>query len=120
VSGTYHSTSTDGYQLGIAVLVVKIMQLKKDNIWKGATMQPITTNQQYPTRNAQYITCKQNKIKQLMLDLKALHALGLPCSGLSSSKLVACEPLGTSCSTFSSFKMSPLTLGPTCDDNDVY
>jgi hypothetical protein len=58
MSGTYHSTSTDGYQLRIAVLVVKIIQLKKDNIWKGVIMQPITINQQYPTRNAQYITCK--------------------------------------------------------------
>jgi hypothetical protein len=35
-------------------------------------MQPITTNQQYPTRNAQNITCKQIKIKQLMLPGLAL------------------------------------------------
>jgi hypothetical protein len=41
---------------------------------------------------------------------------GLPCSGLSISKLVACGPPGTSCSTFS-FKMSPPTSGPTCDDD---
>jgi hypothetical protein len=44
-SGFYHSTSTDGYQLRIAVLVIKIIQLNKDNIWKGATMQPITIKQ---------------------------------------------------------------------------
>jgi hypothetical protein len=42
---------------------------------------------------------------------------GLPCSGLSSSKLVACGPLGISCSTFSSFGMSPLIEDPTCDDD---
>jgi hypothetical protein len=35
---TYHSASTDDYQLRIAVLVVKIIQLIKDNIRKGATM----------------------------------------------------------------------------------
>jgi hypothetical protein len=45
---------------------------------------------------------------------------GLPCSGLSSSKLVACGPPGTSDSTFSSFGTSPPTSGPTCDDNGVY
>jgi hypothetical protein len=39
-SGTYHSTSTVGYQLRIADLIVKGVQLSKDNIWKGATMQP--------------------------------------------------------------------------------
>jgi hypothetical protein len=37
---------------------------------------------------------------------------GLPCSGLSSSKLVACGPPGTSGSTFSSFGTSPPTSGP--------
>jgi hypothetical protein len=76
MSETYHSASTDGYQLRIAVLVVKIIQLIKDNIRKGATMQPITINQQYPTR-----TCTihhiQNKIKQFMLAPRALHAPGL-------------------------------------------
>jgi hypothetical protein len=75
-SGTYHSASTDGYQLRIAVLVVKIIQLIKDNIRKGATMQPITINQQYPTR-----TCTihhiQNKIKQFMLAPQVQHAPGL-------------------------------------------
>jgi hypothetical protein len=42
---------------------------------------------------------------------------GLPCSGLSSSKLVACGPPGTSCSTFSSFGTSPPIEDPTCDDD---
>jgi hypothetical protein len=40
---------------------------------------------------------------------------GLPCSGLSSSKLVACGPPGTSGSTFSSFGMRLLTSVPICD-----
>jgi hypothetical protein len=53
VSGTYHSTSTVGYQLRIADLVVKAIPLSKVNIRKGATMQPIIINQQDPTRNAQ-------------------------------------------------------------------
>jgi hypothetical protein len=73
VSGTYHSTSTDNYQLRIAVLAEKNTELIKDNMRNGATMQPITINQQYPTR-----TCTihhiQNKITQFMLDLRALHA----------------------------------------------
>jgi hypothetical protein len=56
-SETFHSTSTDCYQLCIAVLVVKIIQLNKGNVRKGATMQPITINRQYPTHNAHYITC---------------------------------------------------------------
>jgi hypothetical protein len=56
VSGTYHSISIDGNQLCIADLVVKVIQLHKDSIWKGTTMQPITINQEYPIRNAQYIT----------------------------------------------------------------
>jgi hypothetical protein len=51
VSGTYHSTSTIGYQLRLADLVIKVIQLSKDKIQKGVTMQPITINQQYPTRN---------------------------------------------------------------------
>jgi hypothetical protein len=42
---------------------------------------------------------------------------GLPHSRLSSSKLVACGPPGTSCSTFPSFGMIPSTTGPTCDDD---
>jgi hypothetical protein len=53
VSGTYHLTSTVGYQLRIADLVIKVIPLSKVNIGKGATMQPIITNQQDPTRNAQ-------------------------------------------------------------------
>jgi hypothetical protein len=40
---------------------------------------------------------------------------GLPYSGLSSSKLIACGPPETSCSTFSSFETSPPMSGPTCD-----
>jgi hypothetical protein len=74
VSGTCHSTSTDGYQLRIAVLVIKIIQLNKANVRKGATMQPITINRQYPTGNAHYITHNWNKIKQFMLALQVLHA----------------------------------------------
>jgi hypothetical protein len=58
-SGTYQSTSTVGYQLRLADLVVKVIQLSKDKIWKDATMQPITINQQYPKHNAQYITWKK-------------------------------------------------------------
>jgi predicted nuclease with TOPRIM domain len=57
-----------------------------------------------------------------MEQVKVNHAIysrymhrGLPCSGLSSSKLVACGPPGTSGSTFSSFEMSPLTSVATCD-----
>jgi hypothetical protein len=38
VSGTYHLTSTVGYQLCIADLVVTIIPLSKANIGKGATM----------------------------------------------------------------------------------
>jgi hypothetical protein len=33
-------------------LVIKVIQLSKDNIRKGVTMQPITITQQYPTCNA--------------------------------------------------------------------
>jgi hypothetical protein len=42
---------------------------------------------------------------------------GLPCSGLHSSKLGTCGPLGTSYSTFSSYGKSSPTTGPTCDDD---
>jgi hypothetical protein len=43
VSETYHSTSTNGYQLLIAHLVSKDKYIyNKGNIWKGTTMQPIT------------------------------------------------------------------------------
>jgi hypothetical protein len=53
MSGTYHSTSTDDYQLRIADLVVKSNTTKQGpKKWKGATMQPITIHQQYPTCNA--------------------------------------------------------------------
>jgi hypothetical protein len=45
VSRNYHSTATVGYQLRIADLVVKVIQLSKDNVRKGATMQSITINQ---------------------------------------------------------------------------
>jgi hypothetical protein len=48
----------------------------KDNIRKGATMQPIIINQQYPTRKCT-IHHIQNKIKQFILDPRALHAPGL-------------------------------------------
>jgi hypothetical protein len=70
VSGTYHLTSSVGYQLRIADLVVKVVPLSKDNIGKGVTMQPITINHQYPTRIAQYIT--YNKIKQNVRLLDAI------------------------------------------------
>jgi hypothetical protein len=39
-------------------------------------MQPTTINQQYPTCKC-IIHHMQNKIKQFVLDLRALHALGL-------------------------------------------
>jgi hypothetical protein len=53
VSGTYHSTSTVGYQLSLADLVVKVIPLSKGKIRKGATMQPITINENDPISNAQ-------------------------------------------------------------------
>jgi hypothetical protein len=62
MSGSYHSTSTVGYQLRIADLVVKVIPLSKNNVVKGTTMQPITISHKYSTRNAQYIT--YNKIEQ--------------------------------------------------------
>jgi hypothetical protein len=47
VSGTYHSTSTDGYQLHIAHLVDKDKYIyNKDNIQKGTTMQLVTIIQE--------------------------------------------------------------------------
>jgi hypothetical protein len=47
VSGTCHSTSTDGYQQSIAQLVVKDKDIyNKGNIWKGTTMQIITIIQE--------------------------------------------------------------------------
>jgi hypothetical protein len=53
VSKTYHSTSTDGYQLRIAHLIDKDKYIyNKGNIWKGTTMQPITIIQN-PIRNTQ-------------------------------------------------------------------
>jgi hypothetical protein len=42
---------------------------------------------------------------------------GLPWSGLCSLKLRAFGPSGSSCSTLSSFEMSPPTRGPTYDDD---
>jgi hypothetical protein len=46
-SGSYHSTSIDGYQLSIAYLLVKDKYIyNKGNIWKGITMQPITIIQE--------------------------------------------------------------------------
>jgi hypothetical protein len=42
VSGTYHSTSTDGYQLRLEHLVVKVIHLQQGDIQKGTTMQCIT------------------------------------------------------------------------------
>jgi hypothetical protein len=51
-SGTYHSTSANGYQLRIAHLVVKVIQLHKDSIREGIAMQPITIIQEYPIHNA--------------------------------------------------------------------
>jgi hypothetical protein len=42
-SRTYHSTSTDGYELRIAHLVDKDKYIyNKGIIWMGTTMQPIT------------------------------------------------------------------------------
>jgi hypothetical protein len=47
VSGTYHSTYTDGYQLRIAHLVDKDKYIYNNgNIIKGTTMQPITIIQE--------------------------------------------------------------------------
>jgi hypothetical protein len=40
-------------------------------------MQHITTHQYNPIRNAQYIAGNKSKVKQVMLDLWALYALGL-------------------------------------------
>jgi hypothetical protein len=46
-SATYHSTSTDGYQLRIADLFDKDKYIyNKGNIWKGTIMQPITIIQE--------------------------------------------------------------------------
>jgi hypothetical protein len=46
-SGTYHSTSTNGYQLCIAHLVDKDKCIyNKGNIQKSTTMQPITIIQE--------------------------------------------------------------------------
>jgi hypothetical protein len=64
----------------------------KDNMRKGATMQPITINQQYPTRTC-IIHHMQNKITQFILDLRALHAPGL---ALLRVKLLKTHGLRTS------------------------
>jgi uncharacterized iron-regulated protein len=54
VSGTYHSTSTGGYQLRIAHLVIKVIHLQQGNVQKGTTMQPITSSSfKDPIRSAQ-------------------------------------------------------------------
>jgi hypothetical protein len=59
-SGTYHSSSTNVYQLSIAHLVDKHKYLyNKDDIWKGTTMQPITIIQD-PTC---CVECKINTSK---------------------------------------------------------
>jgi hypothetical protein len=119
VSGTYHSTSTDGYQLRIAVLVVKNNTTNKDNIRKGDTMQLITINLQYPT-----CTCTihhmQNKIKPFMLAPQALHALGLALLRVKLLKTYGLWTSGNLLSTFSTFRTSPPTSGPTRDDNVIY
>jgi hypothetical protein len=116
-SGTYHSTYTDGYQLSIAHLVIKVVQLHNDSVRKGATMQPITIIQQDPTCSSQYTTCNKNKARHMLAFYGDYIHRGLPCLGLSFSKLGACRPPRTSCSTFFSFEMTPLTTGPTCDIN---
>jgi hypothetical protein len=47
MSGTYHSSSTNGYQLRIAHVVDKHKYFyNKDDIRKGTTMQPITIIQE--------------------------------------------------------------------------
>jgi hypothetical protein len=47
VSGIYHLTYTDDYQLRIAHLVSKDKYIyDKGNIWKGTTIQPITIIQE--------------------------------------------------------------------------
>jgi hypothetical protein len=61
-----------GYQLRIPHLVVKVIQLHKDSIRKGTTMQPITIIQEYPIRNAQYI--KGNKTSHA-------SSIGAICTG---------------------------------------
>jgi hypothetical protein len=115
VSETYHSTLSTTHNSYSR----KNNTTSKDNIRKGATMQPITINQQYPTHTCT-IHRMQNKIKQFMLDLRALHAPGLALLRVKLLKTCGYRPSGTSCSTFSFFRMGPPTSGPTCDDNDVY
>jgi hypothetical protein len=47
MSGTYHSTSTNDYQLSVAHLVIKGKYIyNKGNICKGTTIQPITIIQE--------------------------------------------------------------------------
>jgi uncharacterized iron-regulated protein len=43
-SGTYHSTSTGGYQLRISHLVVKVIHLQQGDIRKDTIMQHITSS----------------------------------------------------------------------------
>jgi hypothetical protein len=83
-------------------------------------MRPITINQQYPTRTCT-IHHMQNRIKQIVLDLRALHAPEL--AWLRVKLFKACG-LRTSRDLLLDLLLlqneSPLTSGPTYDDNGVY
>jgi hypothetical protein len=118
MSGIYHSTSTDGYLLSIAHLVIKVIQIHQDSIRKGDTMQPITSSNM--TLHLVHGTSHAFKVKQdPLLNLWYYMHRGLPCSsnGLSSSRLGACGPLNSSYQTYSSFEKNPTAMGPTCDDD---
>jgi hypothetical protein len=60
MSGTYHSTSTIGYQLRIADRVIKVVHLSKDTIRKGACNLSSSIKKNLHVMH-KYITC--NKIK---------------------------------------------------------
>jgi hypothetical protein len=109
-SGTYHSASIDSYQLRIAVLVIKNAQLIKDNMKKGATMQPITINQQYPT-HACTIHHMQNKITQFMLDLRVLHAPGLAMLRVKLLKTCGLQTSGNLLLNFLLLQNEPTDVG---------
>jgi hypothetical protein len=57
VSGTYHSSSTDGYQLSIAHLVIKDKYIYNKVIYGRVVPCNLSPSYKNPIRNAQYITC---------------------------------------------------------------
>jgi hypothetical protein len=86
VSGTYHSSSIDVYQLNIAHLVDKHKYFyNKDDIRKGITMQPVTIIHD-PTRNAQSTHAKISKTSHVN------QSIGSICTSACLAQVLSYAP----------------------------